>query len=408
MTELTSQPTASRELAMEPHDEVEILVTSSSVMLRGVDRDVFRVQSLGGEDVADDFEIERLPGKVRLREITTGFKIGSLRIRTGHAPDLEIEVPRAAALSFRSLSGDVEAKGTAGESRWATASGDIRVQVDGGPVAVESMSGDVEVVATAPIELRARSVSGDLEVRGSTLRRPRRLVDERRHPGRRRPGRGPGPRDQLGQRRRGAHDVERRSCRHAVGDRRRPRHRDPVRRGRPRPPDAGRGGGHGRRLGPDDLGRHPAARRRRDGGVGADATCTPVAGRAANARRAGGPGPAGRSGRARADRRGRRGRGGPEPGPPGRPRRRRRAREDDAAEGADGPNEAEPADDSGDLEPAAARVAPLGAASPTDRREAARLEILRALERGDLDIESASHKLEILEDAGPRFFRGWC
>ena len=52
--------------------------------------------------------------------------------------------------------------------------------------------------------------------------------------------------------------------------------------------------------------------------------------------------------------------------------------------------------------------APLGAASPTDRREAARLEILRALERGDLDIESASHKLEILEDAGPRFFRGWC
>ena len=47
-------------------------------------------------------------------------------------------------------------------------------------------------------------------------------------------------------------------------------------------------------------------------------------------------------------------------------------------------------------------------ARATDRREAARLEILRALERGDLDIESASHKLEILEDAGPRFFRGWC
>ena len=78
----------------------------------------------------------------------------------------EVFVP-AAVVSFRTLSGDIEAKGTAGESRWATASGDIRIQVDGGPVAVESMSGDVEVVATAPIELRARSVSGDLAVRGS-------------------------------------------------------------------------------------------------------------------------------------------------------------------------------------------------------------------------------------------------
>jgi hypothetical protein len=49
-----------------------------------------------------------------------------------------------------------------------------------------------------------------------------------------------------------------------------------------------------------------------------------------------------------------------------------------------------------------------GATGSVDRREAARLEILRALERGDLDIEDASHKLEILEDAGPRYFRGWC
>jgi hypothetical protein len=82
--------------------------------------------------------------------------------------------------------------------------------------------------------------------------------------------------------------------------------------------------------------------------------------------------------------------------------------EADAAAGADGQDAAEPPDDERALEPAATREAPLGAASPTDRREAARLEILRALERGDLDIESASHKLEILEDAGPRFFRGWC
>jgi hypothetical protein len=43
-----------------------------------------------------------------------------------------------------------------------------------------------------------------------------------------------------------------------------------------------------------------------------------------------------------------------------------------------------------------------------DRREADRLEVLRALERGDVDIETAARRLEALEQAGPRYFRGWC
>ncbi len=49
-----------------------------------------------------------------------------------------------------------------------------------------------------------------------------------------------------------------------------------------------------------------------------------------------------------------------------------------------------------------------GAEPVVDRREADRLEVLRALERGDLDIETAARKLEVLEQAGPRYFRGWC
>ena len=280
---------------------------------------------LGGEDVADDFEIERLAGKVRLREITTGFKIGPLRISTGHAPDLEIEVPRAAALSFRSRSGDVEAKGTAGESRWATASGDIRVQVDGGPVAVESMSGDVEVVATAPIELRARSVSGDLEVRapGSTRLAASSTSGDIRVEA----ALGAGQDHVISS---VSGDVELTTSSDVrldtqTVDRRRARHRHPVRRGRPRPPDAGGRRRHGPRVGPDDLGRHPAARRRCDRGIGADATVPlrPVRAGPPEAPAAPVPPVARRAGAA--GRRGRRGRGGPEPGPPGRRPRRRGA-----------------------------------------------------------------------------------
>ncbi len=406
MTELTSQATAGRELPMGPHDEVEILLSSSNVMLRGVDRDVFRVRSLEGDDVADDFEIERLPGKVRLRDIATGFKVGSIRIRTNHPPDLEIEVPRAAVVSFRTLSGDIEAKGTAGESRWATASGDIRVQVDGGPVAVESMSGDVEVVATAPIELRARSVSGDLAVRGSrfdALAASSTSGDIRVDA-----ALGAG-RDHVISSVSGDVDLTTSSAvrvntQSVTGD----VHATGTRFAE---------GGRGRRtlvVGAGTV------------GVSVRTTSGDIRLRGVEATEAAAPTPP------------------VPPVPPAAPRPptvpaapvppvppapvvvvaeaeaapnlvRPPAREPfdappqiRAAAGADGPDEAEPAADDPDLEPTAAREALLGATSPTDRREAARLEILRALERGDLDIESASHKLEILEDAGPRFFRGWC
>ena len=58
--------------------------------------------------------------------------------------------------------------------------------------------------------------------------------------------------------------------------------------------------------------------------------------------------------------------------------------------------------------PVSAVQPPPGAGGAPDRREAARLEVLRAVERGDLDIEAASLRLEALGEAGPRSFRGWC
>ncbi len=410
MTELTSQATTVRELPMEPRGEVEILLTSSRVRLRGVDRDVFTVRSLGGEDLEDDFEIEGTPGKVRLRDSVTGFKLGSIRIRTNHPPDLEVEVPRTAVVSLRTLSGDVEATGTAGESRWATASGDVRVQVDGGPVTVESMSGDVAVVATAPIELRARSVSGDLVVSGprfdalaasstsGDIRVDAAFGDAQDHVISSVSG-----------------DVElttsspvRVDTQSVTGD---------VRASGTRFAE----GGRGRRTLVVGEGTVAVSVRTTSGDIqlrGVAATDASVPTPPVPPRAPAVPRP-------------------PEtpvaPTPPApasppvapvvvvaeaeaapnlvRPAARNAedaARDDAGPDDTAAPDGDEAAGDEPEVEPVAAREAPLSAASATDRREAARLEILRALERGDLDIESASHRLEILEDAGPRFFRGWC
>ena len=68
------------------------------------------------------------------------------------------------------MSGDVEATGIAGDSRWASASGDLRLAVDGGRVQLETMSGRRHRSRRpASIALGARTVSGDLRVRAPRL-----------------------------------------------------------------------------------------------------------------------------------------------------------------------------------------------------------------------------------------------
>jgi hypothetical protein len=67
------------------------------------------------------------------------------------------------------MSGDVQAIGIGGASRWATASGRMLLQVDGGPASVETLSGDITLHASVPLDLAVRSVSGDLRVEAPML-----------------------------------------------------------------------------------------------------------------------------------------------------------------------------------------------------------------------------------------------
>jgi hypothetical protein len=377
---MTPEISTGREVPLEPGGEVELLLTSSSVLLRGIERDVVTLRSLSGDDVEDAFTIERQAGKVRIRvrDNAPGFRIGPLRVGAGGPPDLEIEVPRAAAIALRTVSGDVEATGVAGASRWATTSGDLRLRVDGGPVSVESMSGDVDVVAGMPIELKARSVSGDLSLHGprfdalaasttsGDLRIDAALGDTGDHVISSVSG-----------------DVElatpsevRVDTQSITGD---------VRAG--------------------GTVRSEGKRGRRVLVVGAGTVGVSIRTTSGDIRLRGGPAinvpmpdapepPVAP----------------PVPEPPIAPEPPVAPAPPIVvvAEAEAAPNLVRASPD----RPADADPAPVdgagGGSGGVDRREAARLEILRALERGDLDIESASHRLEILEDAGPRFFRGWC
>ena len=69
----------------------------------------------------------------------------------------------------RASSERLTAEDLSGQQQFRTASGDIELARVSGSVAIEAASGDVALVATGELRLRARTVSGDLEVRAGRL-----------------------------------------------------------------------------------------------------------------------------------------------------------------------------------------------------------------------------------------------
>lgn len=364
-----------RELPLDPGGSVEIVLAASDLRIRGIDGDRVIVRTRDGESLDERIRIETAPGVVRIRDGEGGFRLGPVQVRTRRSPDLDIDLPRTAVVSLRTTSGDVEAFGIGGASRWASASGDLRVSVSAGPVHLDSMSGDAVLESSVEIGLTARTVSGDLKVRAPRLetldasttsgdvRVEGDLAQDARHIISSVSG-----------------DVEvitgspvRLEAQTIAGD---------IRATGPHATE----GGQGRRTLVVGKGSVPLAVRTTSG----DVRLRIVSGPGILAPRppavAVAPPP-------------------PEPQVVPEPQ----------------PVPDAPAPPELTVQPPA--VAPASEHRPLneedtqawnapepaiDQREADRLDVLRALKRGDVDIETASRRLEALEEAGPRSFRGWC
>jgi len=164
MTESTGVATTVREVALTPGGEVSINLTSSDVRVNAVDGDVVTIRTRGGEDIDDEILVENEPGRVFVRDAERGYRIGPVRFGSGGSVALDVDVPRTARLICKTLSGDIEAHGVGHESRWSTASGDLHLVVEGGSLILDTMSGDATVESSGPIGIRARTVSGDLRL----------------------------------------------------------------------------------------------------------------------------------------------------------------------------------------------------------------------------------------------------
>lgn len=138
-----------------PDGFVVIRLRSGDVRLQGTDGDRVIVRSRGGRSLRD-------------LAIETGD--GSLSIGAeSHSADLDLDVPVGVSIVVEAASADLSARGLGGDQRYRTSSGDVILSDVGGTIAVEAVSGDVEVTALAGSTLSLRTVSGDVSLAATTL-----------------------------------------------------------------------------------------------------------------------------------------------------------------------------------------------------------------------------------------------
>jgi len=406
MTDITATDPAVRMLPLATGSEVDIVLTSNTLRLQGTDGDHVVVRSHDGQALEGEVTVEADQGAIRIRDgAASTFRVGPIVFRTGRSLDLDVDVPRAAPVAVRTMSGDVKAVGIGGRSRWATASGDLLVQLDGGPASIESTSGDITVHASVSLELKARSVSGDLRITAPLLTALKASTTsgdieiDAAFAG----GSSHVISSVSGDVRLAAGSDVRLETQTVTGD---------VRASVAHRAEGGRGRrtivmGDGHALVAvstlsGDVTLVPAASVSPARSAHREPTATGAAAHAVPE-----PGDAAADVRALPSK-------GTVPATPPAPRPAEPAvvvAEAQAAANLIRPQPPAPAPEP--LPAPAPLPAPepepeRGSAGTTDRRDSARLDILRALERGELDVDAASRRLEALEEAGPLAFRRWC
>ena len=149
-----------------PAGLLAVHVRAGDVRLRAVDGTVVRVDG-DREDLERAVQVERGDGSLSLR---AGRGVVIDRASRGrHAADLVIDVPAGANVVVETASAEVTVDGLTGDQRYRTASGDIRLRDVSGRFVVETLSGDIDILAVASCAITARTVSGDLSVRAASL-----------------------------------------------------------------------------------------------------------------------------------------------------------------------------------------------------------------------------------------------
>lgn len=168
MSKATSANTT-LEQRIGPRGRFSLRQASGDIFVRGVEGDTVRVTSLDDKSLSDLFDIEVGEDRVEIRQ-RDGLDLG-LRMFRNSSTDLRVEVPHGARVSVETASADISASDLSGEKHFRTASGEVSAIRLAGVLQVETVSGEIEVEGAAPLDLTAKTVSGDVQVRLPSVRR---------------------------------------------------------------------------------------------------------------------------------------------------------------------------------------------------------------------------------------------
>jgi hypothetical protein len=141
-------------------------LASAEIRLAATDGDRVVVRAPAGKTVPDRVTFEASDDGLTIREKdSSGIVFG----RGRRVVQLEIDVPSRAEVTASTVSGWLDAIGLRGEQRYRMTSAELRLRDGAGDIELTTVSGDVQVDLAGPAGLTLKSVSGDAIVRGGRL-----------------------------------------------------------------------------------------------------------------------------------------------------------------------------------------------------------------------------------------------
>ncbi len=170
MTRDTASQTSIEHL-IGPSGRLIVRLADWDVDLDAATDDTVRVRDSEGRPLPDHLEVERGTGSLAIRQPSRLGDLGVSFGSPGEGRRLVIEVPAQAYVDVETASGDIEATGLRGTQQFKSASGVLRVDAVRGELIAESVSGDIGVRIDGSIGLVLKTVSGDVEVEDGRVER---------------------------------------------------------------------------------------------------------------------------------------------------------------------------------------------------------------------------------------------
>jgi hypothetical protein len=152
--------------AIGTRGRLAIHVAAAEIRLAATDGDRVIVRTPNGSALPGRLVVEAVDGSLTIRDkqvVAISFGIG------GKVAQLEVEVPAASDVAIDIASGWLDADGLRGTQRYRLVSAETRLRDVAGEIQLNTVSGDATIELGDAADLAIKSVSGDVTVRGGRL-----------------------------------------------------------------------------------------------------------------------------------------------------------------------------------------------------------------------------------------------